>query len=37
MFVGLLRKLKTIADEHADEFESEGFTALFRNDPEGIG
>jgi DNA mismatch repair ATPase MutS len=29
MFVGLLRKLKNIADEHADKFESEGFTAFF--------
>jgi DNA mismatch repair ATPase MutS len=29
MFVGILNKLKTIADEHADKFESEGFTALF--------
>ncbi|MFC1873508.1 DNA mismatch repair protein MutS [Chloroflexota bacterium] len=29
MFVGLLKKLRTIADEYADEFESEGFTALF--------
>jgi hypothetical protein len=26
MFVGLLKRLKTIADEHADKFESEGFT-----------
>jgi len=29
MFVGLLKKLKNIADEHADKFESEGFTAFF--------
>jgi len=29
MFVGLLRKLKQIADEHADEFESEGFKRFF--------
>jgi len=29
MFVGMLRKLKNIADEHADQFESEGFTAFF--------
>ncbi|MGO8822460.1 MAG: MutS-related protein [Desulfomonilaceae bacterium] len=29
MFVGLLKRLKTIADEHADKFESEGFTAFF--------
>jgi len=29
MFVGLLRKLKSIADEHADKFESEGFTRFF--------
>jgi DNA mismatch repair ATPase MutS len=29
MFVGLLKKLKYIADEHADKFESEGFTAFF--------
>jgi DNA mismatch repair ATPase MutS len=29
MFVGLLKKLKIIADEHADKFESEGFTAFF--------
>ena len=30
MFVGLLKKLKNIADEHADKFESEGFTAFSR-------
>ena len=29
MFVGLLRKLKQIADEHAPEFESEGFKRFF--------
>jgi len=29
MFVGLLMKLKNIADEHATNFESEGFTAFF--------
>ena len=29
MFVGLLKKLKKIAEEHADKFESEGFTAFF--------
>jgi len=29
MFVGLLKELKNIADEHADKFESEGFTAFF--------
>jgi len=29
MFVGMLKKLKNIADEHADRFESEGFTAFF--------
>ncbi len=29
MFVGLLKKLKKIADEHADKFESEGFTRFF--------
>ncbi len=29
MFVGMLKKLKQIADEHADQFESEGFTAFF--------
>lgn len=29
MFVGLLKKLKHIADEHADKFESEGFTRFF--------
>lgn len=29
MFVGMLKKLKNIADEHADQFESEGFTAFF--------
>jgi len=29
MFLGLLRKLKNIADTHADKFESEGFTSFF--------
>jgi len=29
MFVGLLKKLRSIADEHAHKFESEGFTAFF--------
>ncbi len=29
MFVSLLGRLKNIADEHADKFESEGFTAFF--------
>jgi DNA mismatch repair ATPase MutS len=29
MFVGMLKKLKNIADGRADRFESEGFTALF--------
>jgi DNA mismatch repair ATPase MutS len=29
MFVGMLKKLRNIADEHADQFESEGFTAFF--------
>ena len=29
IFVGMLKKLKHIADEHADKFESEGFTAFF--------
>jgi DNA mismatch repair ATPase MutS len=29
MFVGMLKKLKHIAAEHADKFESEGFTAFF--------
>jgi len=29
MFVSMLKKLKHIADEHADTFESEGFTAFF--------
>ena len=29
MFVGMLKKLKQIADEHADRFESEGFRAFF--------
>jgi len=29
MFVGLLKRLKNIADEHAGEFESEGFRRFF--------
>ena len=29
MFVGLLKKLRSIADEHAKKFESEGFTRFF--------
>ena len=29
MFVEMLRKLRDIADRHADKFESEGFTTLF--------
>lgn len=29
MFMEMLKKLGTIADEHADKFESEGFTAFF--------
>jgi hypothetical protein len=29
MFIGLLKKLKNIADEHADKFDSEGFTSFF--------
>ena len=29
MFMGMLRKLRDIADEHADKFESEGFTSFF--------
>jgi DNA mismatch repair ATPase MutS len=29
MFVGQLRKLRTIADEHADKFDSDGFARLF--------
>src|SRR6266496_2584531 len=29
MFVDLLKKLKTIADDHADAFQSAGFTAFF--------
>jgi len=29
MFVDRLKKLRNIADEHADKFESEGFAALF--------
>jgi DNA mismatch repair ATPase MutS len=30
MFVGLLKQLKTIADAHADQFESEGFARFFK-------
>jgi len=29
MFVGMLRRLRRIADQHADKFESEGFSKLF--------
>ena len=29
MYAGILKKLRNIADEHADEFESEGFAAFF--------
>ena len=29
LFVTMLRKLRMIADEHADQFESEGFTTFF--------
>ena len=29
MFVGMLKKLRNIADEHAGKFESEGFRAFF--------
>lgn len=29
MYVGMLRRLRRIADEHAAEFESEGFTSFF--------
>jgi DNA mismatch repair ATPase MutS len=29
MFMDMLKKLRTIAEEHADKFESEGFTAFF--------
>jgi DNA mismatch repair ATPase MutS len=29
IFVGMLKKLKNSADEHADKFESEGFTTFF--------
>ena len=31
MLVGFLKKLKNIAEEHADKFESEGFTSVFRH------
>ncbi len=30
MFVGMLKKLRTIADRHADKFQSEGFSTLFQ-------
>jgi hypothetical protein len=30
MFVGLLKRLKKIADKHADKFDSEGFAAFFK-------
>jgi hypothetical protein len=29
MFAGMLKRLRNIADEHADKFESEGFKAFF--------
>lgn len=29
LFVGLLKKLRQIADQHADQFQSEGFTRFF--------
>jgi DNA mismatch repair ATPase MutS len=29
MFVGMLKRLRNIAEQHADEFESEGFSRLF--------
>ena len=29
LFVDILKKLRTITDEHSEKFESEGFTALF--------
>jgi hypothetical protein len=29
MFVGMLKELRIIADEHADEFQSQGFTVFF--------
>jgi DNA mismatch repair ATPase MutS len=29
MFVGMLKRLRNVADEHADKFESEGFTRFF--------
>lgn len=37
MFVGMLKKLKNIADEHADKFGSEGFTAFFAMLSQEIG
>ena len=30
LFVGLLKQLRRVADEHAEEFRSEGFSAFFR-------
>jgi len=30
MFADMLKKLRNVADEHADKFESQGFSALFR-------
>ena len=30
MFVGMLKELRNIADEHTDEFQSDGFTRFFR-------
>lgn len=30
MFLGMLKRLKLIADEHSDKFESEGFAVFFR-------
>ena len=31
MFVGQLKKLRTIADQHADRFDSEGFCQVFHD------
>ena len=36
MFVGLLKKLRSIADEHADQFESEGFARFFAMIKQGL-
>ena len=36
MFIGLLRKLRNIADENADKFESEGFTRFFSMIQKGL-